>query len=95
MMMRTGSNRGLRLRRSLEGMTQEERWAIRYKEVVDFIEANHRNLSKYNPEERLMIHFLKRNRKLLNADALSEDRREKFFALLELCEKYRRVNQWG
>jgi len=67
---------------------------VRYNEVKEFIEHEHRNPSKYNPEERLMIHFLKRNRKLLNADALSEDRREKFFALLELCEKYRRVNQY-
>jgi hypothetical protein len=75
-------------------MTQEERWVARYNEEKSFIEENHRNPSKYNPEERLMIHFLKRNRKLLNADALSEDRREKFFALLELCEKYRRVNQY-
>lgn len=25
------------------GMTQDERWLTRYKEVVDFIEANHRN----------------------------------------------------
>lgn len=75
-------------------MTQEERWVARYNEVKSFIEENHRNPSKYNPEERLMIHFLKRNRKLLNADALSEDRRENFFALLELCEKYRRVNQY-
>lgn len=75
-------------------MTQEERWVARYNEVKSFIEENHRNPSKYNPEERLMIHFLKRNRKLLNADALSEDRREIFFALLELCEKYRRVNQY-
>lgn len=75
-------------------MTQEERWVARYYEVKTFIEREHRNPSKYNPEERLMIHFLKRNRKLLNADALSEDRREKFFALLELCEKYRRVNQY-
>ena len=75
-------------------MTQEERWVARYNEVKSFIEENHRNPSKYNPEERLMIHFLKRNRKLLNADALSEDRREKFFALLELCEKYKRVNQY-
>ena len=75
-------------------MTQEERWVARYNEVKSFIEENHRNPSKYNPEERMMIHFLKRNRKLLNADALSEDRREKFFALLELCEKYRRVNQY-
>lgn len=75
-------------------MTQEERWVARYNEVKSFIEENHRNPSKYNPEERLMIHFLKRNRKLLNADALSEDRREKFFALLELCEKYKRKNQY-
>jgi hypothetical protein len=75
-------------------MTQAERWVARYNEVKSFIEENHRNPSKYNPEERLMIHFLKRNRKLLNADALSEDRRENFFALLELCEKYRRVNQY-
>ncbi len=75
-------------------MTQEERWVARYNEVKSFIEENHRNPSKYNPKERLMIHFLKRNRKLLNADALSEDRREKFFALLELCEKYKRKNQY-
>lgn len=75
-------------------MTQDERWMQRYNEVLTFIEREHRNPSKYNPEERLMIHFLKRNRKLLNADALSEDRREKFFALLELCEKYKRKNQY-
>ena len=75
-------------------MDQDTRWLTRYNEVIKFIEANKRNPSKYNPEERLMIHFLKRNRKLLNADALSEDRREKFFALLELCEKYKRKNQY-
>lgn len=75
-------------------MDQDTRWMNRYNEVKSFIEENHRNPSKYNLEERLMIHFLKRNRKLLNADALSEDRREKFFALLELCEKYRRVKQY-
>ena len=46
----------------------------RYKEVVSFIEANHRNPSKYAPEEKLMIHFLKRGRKLLNAGELKEPR---------------------
>ena len=75
-------------------MTQEGRWVARYNEVKTLIEREHRNPSKYNPEERLMIHFLKRNRNLLNADALSENRREKFFALLELCEKYKRKNQY-
>ena len=38
-------------------MTQEERWAIRYKEVVDFIEANHRNPSKHRVEEHDMLNM--------------------------------------
>ena len=33
-------------------MTQEERWNLRYLEVKGFIESNHRNLSKYNLDER-------------------------------------------
>lgn len=28
-------------------MTQEERWPIRYQDVMDFMEKNHRNPSKY------------------------------------------------
>ena len=51
-------------------MTQDERWMVRYQEVKDFIEANHRNPSKYKPEEKLMVHFLKRGRKLINANEL-------------------------
>jgi len=75
-------------------MTQEERWMTRYKEVVSFIEANHRNPSKYILEEKLMVHFLKRGRKLLNAGELKEPRLGLFKELLELCEQYRRVNQY-
>lgn len=75
-------------------MTQEERWIIRYNEVVDFIEANHRNPSKYDPEEKLMVHFLKRGRKLLNAGELKEPRLGMFKELLELSERNRHVNQY-
>lgn len=66
----------------------------RYKEVVSFIEANHRNPSKYAPEEKLMVHFLKRGRKLMNAGELKEPRLGLFKKLLELGEKYKHVNQW-
>lgn len=48
-------------------MTQDERWQIRDDEVKAFIETNHRNPSKYSDEEKLMVHFVKRNRKLMNA----------------------------
>lgn len=75
-------------------MTQDERWHIRYNEVKSFIETNHRNPSKYAPEERLMVHFLKRGRKLMNAGLLKEPRLGVFKELLELSEKNRRVNQY-
>lgn len=75
-------------------MTQDERWLTRYNEVIEFISSNHRNPSKYVAEERLMVHFLKRGRKLLNAGELAEPRLSQFLKLMELCEKYKRVNQW-
>ena len=75
-------------------MTQEERWNIRYNEVKNFIEENHRNPSKYAPEEKLMVHFLKRGRKLMNAGELKEPRLSMFRELLELVEECKRVNQY-
>lgn len=75
-------------------MTQEERWVTRYKEVVRFIEANHRNPSKYAPEEKLLVHFMKRGRKLMNAGELKEPRLGMFKEMLELSEQYKRKNQW-
>lgn len=75
-------------------MTQDERWLARYNEVKTFIEANHRNPSKYYDEEKLMVHYLKRNRKLMNADVLVDPRLGMFRELLELSEEYRRKNQY-
>lgn len=75
-------------------MTQEERWKTRYNEVVSFIETNHRNPSKYALEEKLLVHFLKRGRKLMNAGELKEPRLGMFKELLVLSERYKRVNQW-
>ena len=75
-------------------MDQETRWMTRYNEVKTFIETNHRNPSKYYPEEKLMVHFLKRGKKLMNAGAMPEDRVGKFKGLLELCEQYKHKNQY-
>ena len=75
-------------------MTQEERWMTRYKEVVSFIETNHRNPSKYVAEDRDMLNWLKANRKALNAGKMKPERVEKFRKLLELMEKYKRKNQY-
>ena len=75
-------------------MTQDEKWQLRYKEVKTFIEVNHRNPSKYVPEERLMVHFMKRGRKLMNAGELKESRLGLFKELLVLSEEYRHKNQY-
>ena len=66
----------------------------RYKEVVSFIKANRRNPSKYALEEKLMVHFLKRGRKLMNAGEMKEPRLGMFKELLLLCEKYKHLNQY-
>ena len=75
-------------------MTQEERWQKRYEEVVDFIEVNKRNPSKYRIEEHDFLNWLKANRKVLNAGKMKPDRVEKFRKLLETTEQYRRKNQY-
>ena len=75
-------------------MTQEERWQIRYNEVVEFIETNHRNPSKHRIEEHDMLNWVKANRKALNAGKLKAERVERFKELLELSEQYRRKNQY-
>ena len=74
-------------------MTQEERWMTKYKEVVSFIETNHRNPSKYVGAERELVNWTKQQRKLMNEGELKEPRQEMFKELIELSEKYRHKNQ--
>lgn len=75
-------------------MDQDTRWLTRYNEVKEFIETNYRNPSKYYDEEKLTVHFLKRNRKLMNAGELAEPRLGMFKELLALSGQYRRKNQY-
>ena len=75
-------------------MTQDEKWQTRYKEVIDFIETNQRNPSKYRAEEHEMMNWLKANRKVLNAGKMKPERVEKFKKLLAMMEQHRRKNQY-
>lgn len=74
-------------------MDQETRWLKRYNEVMEFIETNHRNPSKYRIEEHDMLNWLKANRIKLNAGGMMSERVEPFNKLLALAEKYKCVNQ--
>lgn len=76
-------------------MTQDERWMANWKEVMGFMEANKRRPSKFVDEERGMRNWWKHQQKLVNVGALSPKRMEKYNQLLELGEKYRRINQYA
>ena len=75
-------------------MTQDERWNIRYQEVIAFIENKKRNPSRHRIEEHDMLNWVKANRKLMNAGKLKESRLSQFKELLALCEQYKHLNQY-
>lgn len=55
-------------------MTQDERWFQQYNGVVNFIITNHRNPSKFMPEERgLYCNWIKHNKKLMKAGGLKPE----------------------
>lgn len=75
-------------------MTKDELWIAKWREVIDFMETNHRNPSKHRIEEHLMLNWIKHNRKLMNAGELRPERLELFQELLAVGERYKRVNQY-
>ena len=76
-------------------MTQDEKWMLKYNEVVVFIETNHRNPSRHRLEKHDMLNWVKQQRKMKNKGELKAERAEMLERLLSLCEEYKRVNQWG
>lgn len=75
-------------------MTKDELWIAKWREVIDFMENNHRNPSKHRIEEHRMLNWIKHNRKLMNAGELRPERLELFQELLAVGERYKRVNQY-
>ena len=61
---------------------QDERWLIKYNEVMDFMAREHMKTSKYYPEKILMFHFIHHNKKLYNNGTLKTGRLEMFKQLL-------------
>ena len=76
-------------------MNQDERWLSKYNEVKEFIVNNHRNPSRHNIEDHLLLNWIKHNRKLMNAGTLKPERVEAFNKLLSLIEDNKRLNQYA
>lgn len=75
-------------------MDQETRWLTRYNEVKVFIEREHRNPSKFIPEERGLRNWVRHQQKLVNKGELKAERVEMYKELLALMEEYKRKNQY-
>ena len=75
-------------------MDQETRWLTKYKEVVDFVEANHRNPSRHRIEEHDMLNWVKANSKRMNAGEMKPERVDLFEKLLALADENKHVNQY-
>ena len=75
-------------------MTQDERWLQQWQTIMDFMEKNHRNLSRHRLEEHDMLNWVKQQRKLNNKGELKAERAVMLERLLSLWEEYKRVNQY-
>ena len=75
-------------------MTQEEKWNLRYDEVVVYMKTYHRNPSKHRPEDAMLLNWMKQQRKLMNRGELRPDRMARFKSLQAKGERYKRENQW-
>lgn len=79
----------------MKSMTNEETWNKNCKKVYAFVNDNHRVPSRHRIEEHTLLNWLKYNRKCLNNDKMSPERKKKFTMLLEFIHRYHRVNQYG
>ena len=75
-------------------MTQDERWMVKYNDAMEFMELNHRNPSRHRLEEHDILNWIKHNRKVMNKGEMKEERVKRFRELMEMCERYRRKNQY-
>ena len=75
-------------------MTQEERWNAQYERMMEFMKTNHRRPSKHRLEEHDMLNWFKATKKRIAKGELSEERLKKFNVLLEVADKYLRLNQY-
>ncbi|MBR1400360.1 MAG: HAD hydrolase-like protein [Prevotella sp.] len=79
----------------LQCSAKKSGWNIRYDEILAFVQDNKRRPSKHNGQERRMHNWLKQAKKRMNKGEMADDKVEKFKILLELCNRYRRLNQFA
>ena len=75
-------------------MTQDEKWQLQYEQMMAFMETNHRRPSKHRLEEHDMLNWFKAQKKRIAKGDFPPKRLDRFNKLMEVANKYRRLNQY-
>ena len=75
-------------------MKRETAWKKNYEALWAFVSDNHRGPTRHHIEEMHMLNWLKYNRKMLNKEKLSPERKELSLRLKALISSFNRVNQY-
>ena len=75
-------------------MKRETAWKKNYEALWAFVSDNHRGPTRHHIEEMHMLNWLKYNRKMLNKEKLSPERKELILRLKALISSFNRVNQY-
>ncbi|MGN0070028.1 MAG: helicase associated domain-containing protein [Prevotella sp.] len=75
-------------------MNRTDTWNENYEQLWLFVSQNHRGPSRHRLEEHRMLNWLKFNRKKLNKNELSDERKQKLEQLQEYIRSFHRVNQY-
>lgn len=76
-----------------KAMNQDDIWLNHYKEIMDYLLTFKRRPSKHRIEDHQMLNWIKYNKKLMAREKMDESRIPYFKQLLEVAEKYRKLNQ--
>lgn len=74
--------------------SQQELWDRMYQKIINYMQVHERRPSKYRPEDKKMVNWMKFNKKRMARNLMPAERMEKFQQLLEMAKMYQRVNQY-
>lgn len=74
--------------------SQQELWDHMYQKIINYMQVHERRPSKYRPEDKKMVNWMKFNKKRMARNLMPAERIEKFQQLLEMAKMYQRVNQY-
>ena len=75
-------------------MNRDESWNKKYNELWLLVTRRPRGPTRHHLEEKRMLNWLKYNRKLLNKDELSPEKKLLIERLKTLISSFNRVNQY-